>query len=74
MIDSGNVLTTYKNWLEHSEVINVVITNKRNGTGYLRFDNGLFITLHDKNKFGFDGETKRTKRTIEMFDTTKAFH
>lgn len=55
--DGKDVSTTYEDWLEKSDVANVLITNKQNGTGYLRFDNGLFITLHDKNKFGFDGET-----------------
>lgn len=47
-------ITTYEEWIKYNKICEIIITNKKNGEGYLRFKGGLWIELYDKNRFDFD--------------------
>lgn len=47
-------ITTYEEWIKHNKICEIIITNKKNGEGYLRCKGNLWRELCDKNRFDFD--------------------
>lgn len=47
-------ITTYEEWIKYNKICEIIITNKKNGEGYLKFKGQIWRELYDKNRFDFD--------------------
>jgi hypothetical protein len=70
-LSSSYKITTNKEWIENTDIAQVIITNKT-GKGFIKFTGQLWRTLHDKNKVGFDETTMET--LIEFIEHNESKH
>jgi hypothetical protein len=59
-------VTTAEEWMENAGVANIMITNKKTGEGYLRFQNTYCRKLYDENKSDFDPSNMECLRYFIM--------
>ena len=48
------LITTFEEWIKCNEISEIIITNKKKMTGYLRFAGQLYRVLYDINSFDYD--------------------
>jgi hypothetical protein len=51
-IENPYIITTYEEWIKYTNIINIVLINKK-GEGYLRFYNQLYIKLKSNKDLNF---------------------
>jgi hypothetical protein len=47
-------ITTYEEWITCNNISKVIITNKKTGEGYIRFNGGLWRKLYNRNSLDYD--------------------
>jgi hypothetical protein len=49
-------ITTYEEWITCNNISKVIITNKKTGEGYIRFNGGLWRKLYNINSLDYDND------------------